>query len=113
MSPGDVLEWCTWGGGGWGDPLERDEELVGKEVRRGLVTREGARAYGVVVDEKGRVDKEGTRVLRGEIRAGRKEGEIIDRGGTLKELFERCEIEVGMISLYCVYGTDFCFSRRD
>ena len=28
-SPGDVLHFVTWGGGGWGDPLERDPELVG------------------------------------------------------------------------------------
>ena len=26
--PGDVLHFVTWGGGGWGDPLERDPELV-------------------------------------------------------------------------------------
>ena len=28
-TPGDVLHFVTWGGGGWGDPLERDPELVG------------------------------------------------------------------------------------
>ncbi|MFE3448989.1 hydantoinase/oxoprolinase N-terminal domain-containing protein [Nonomuraea sp. NPDC059194] len=41
VSPGDVLHFVTWGGGGWVDPLERDPELVGLEVRRGLVTVEG------------------------------------------------------------------------
>ena len=34
--PGDVLHFVTWGGGGWGDPLERDPALVALEVRRGL-----------------------------------------------------------------------------
>ena len=51
---GDLLHFVTWGGGGWGDPLARDPELVGLEVRRGLVTGEGARRYGVVCDEQGR-----------------------------------------------------------
>ncbi|MBM0171427.1 hydantoinase B/oxoprolinase family protein, partial [Altererythrobacter sp. C41] len=44
----DVLHFITWGGGGWGDPLERDPELVAKEIVQGLLTPEGARAYGVV-----------------------------------------------------------------
>ena len=48
VEPGDVLHFVTWGGGGWGDPLERDPELVALEVRRGLVTADGARRYGVV-----------------------------------------------------------------
>ena len=51
--PGDVLHFVTWGGGGWGDPLERDPELVALEVRRGLVTAEGARRYGVCVADDG------------------------------------------------------------
>ena len=53
VSPGDVLHFVTWGGGGWGDPLERDPALVALEVRRGLVTAEGARRYGVVVSGDG------------------------------------------------------------
>ena len=62
VSPGDVLHFVTWGGGGWGDPLERDPELVALEVRRGLVTAEGAARYGVVVAEDGAVDADGDRV---------------------------------------------------
>ena len=52
-SAGDLLHFVTWGGGGWGDPLARDPDLVGLEVRRGLVTADGARRYGVVCDESG------------------------------------------------------------
>ena len=44
VGPGDVLHFVTWGGGGWGDPLERDPALVALEVRRGLVTAEGGAA---------------------------------------------------------------------
>ncbi|MCZ6810070.1 MAG: hydantoinase B/oxoprolinase family protein, partial [Proteobacteria bacterium] len=32
----DLLHYVTWGGGGWGDPLQRDAELVATEVRQGL-----------------------------------------------------------------------------
>src|SRR5437763_44869 len=48
VAPGDVLHFVTWGGGGWGDPLARAPDLVALEVRRGLVTPQGARRYGVV-----------------------------------------------------------------
>ena len=61
VNAGDLLHFVTWGGGGWGDPLARDPELVGLEVRRGLVTVEGARRYGVVCDEQGQVDGDATR----------------------------------------------------
>ena len=60
VAPGDVLHFVTWGGGGWGDPLERDPELVALEVRRGLVTAKGAERYGVCVDDDGTVDAEAT-----------------------------------------------------
>src|SRR5256885_178804 len=50
VSAGDVLEWRTWGGGGYGDLLKRDPDTVTLEVARGLVTLDGARpGYGVVV----------------------------------------------------------------
>lgn len=47
MSKGDVLEWITRGGGGTGDSLDRDPELVALEVARRLVTHQGASKYGV------------------------------------------------------------------
>jgi hypothetical protein len=40
----------TWGGGGWGDPLDRLPALFALEVEQGLVTRAGARRYGVVIE---------------------------------------------------------------
>jgi N-methylhydantoinase B len=41
----------TGGGGGWGDPLERDPERVRWDVLEGLVSREAAeKDYGVVLD---------------------------------------------------------------
>jgi Hydantoinase B/oxoprolinase len=71
VAAGDLLHFSIWGGGGWGDPLARDPQLVGLEVRRGLVTAEGARRYGVVCDERGEVDAAATEELRASLRAQR------------------------------------------
>src|SRR4029077_12611791 len=40
----------TTGGGGWGDPLEREPDLVGQDVLEGKISERAAReAYGVIV----------------------------------------------------------------
>ena len=61
------------GGGGWGDPLERDPEAVLSDVRNEYLSAERAKTdYGVIVDTKAwRVDGVATSRLRGEIRAAR------------------------------------------
>jgi N-methylhydantoinase B len=47
---GDAIDVRTPGGGGYGDPLARDPELVLRDVRRGYSTAEDAgRDYGVVL----------------------------------------------------------------
>ena len=97
VAPGDVLHFVTWGGGGWGDPLERDPALVGLEVRRGLVTAEGARRYGVVVGADGTVDDTATQQLREQLRADRPaELPVFDMGPPIEELLARCEEETGL-----------------
>ena len=48
MKAGDTVTMITQGGGGYGDPKERDSELVKKDVRNGLVSKEAAlEEYGV------------------------------------------------------------------
>ena len=48
VGPGDRFIMRTSGGGGLGDPFERDPELVAADVAEGRVTVEGARDdYGV------------------------------------------------------------------
>jgi N-methylhydantoinase B len=66
LSPGDVVVMDAAGGGGFGDPLKRDPELVARDVREGYVTLERARAdYGVAVDtETFEVDAAATESLR-------------------------------------------------
>ena len=97
VQEGDLLHFVTWGGGGWGDPLERDPELVGLEIRRGLVTPQGARDYGVVCDDKGRVDANATEALRGEIRASRSgEPKLFNSGPDIDTLRANCLEETGL-----------------
>lgn len=71
MQPFDVLRIVAGGSGGWGDPLDRAPEQVARDVRRGLVGVEAARAsYGVLLNGSG-IDGEGTALLRQQIRAAR------------------------------------------
>jgi N-methylhydantoinase B len=63
-TPDDVWVFAWAGAGGYGDPLERDPELVREDVSAGEVTADWARkAYGVVVDG-GKVDARATDELR-------------------------------------------------
>ena len=96
VAAGDQLHFITWGGGGWGDPLERPPELVGKEIRQGLVTSAGAKAYGVVADTDGAVDMAATKALRATMRAAANENILFDRGGSIDELRARCLVETGL-----------------
>jgi len=53
------------GGGGFGDPFLRPEEIVAQEVRDEILTTGKARdSYGVVVDELGQFDRSATAALR-------------------------------------------------
>ena len=97
VRPGDVLHFVTWGGGGWGDPLVRESDLVGLEVRRGLVTTEGARRYGVVCDSAGAVDLGATGRLREEIASKRPTPlPTFNMGPPLATILERCLEETGL-----------------
>jgi N-methylhydantoinase B len=97
VRPGDVLHFVTWGGGGWGDPFQRDPALVGLEVLRGLVTVQGAAAgYGVVCAETGDVDESATRDLRSRLVAERGDVAVFDMGPELSEILARCEAETGL-----------------
>ena len=96
VEEGDLLHFITWGGGGWGDPLERDPALVAKEIRQGLVSADGAKAYGVVADAEGRLDQAATERLRGQMRDAGGDQPLFDRGGTLDELRARCRDETGL-----------------
>lgn len=51
LKKGDMVSLRSGGGGGWGDPLERDPELVRMDVKNEYITIDIARnIYGVVLD---------------------------------------------------------------
>jgi N-methylhydantoinase B len=67
----DVLYWRWDGGGGYGDPLERDPEAVVADIRNGVVSERAAReTYGVVLG-RGGLDREKTAALRADMRRRR------------------------------------------
>ena len=67
------------GGGGYGDPLERDPELVRIDVRDGFVSLRSAREdYGVVLDpETLELELEATEAMRRELAANRQPALIV------------------------------------
>jgi N-methylhydantoinase B len=69
-----TIEYHNWqGGGGFGDPIERDPEAVRADVVALAVSRPVAEAiYGVVFDEAGGVDRDGTERVRSGIRDQRR-----------------------------------------
>jgi len=82
---GTLVRVETTGGGGWGDPLEREPELVALDVLQGKVSVRSAREdYGVVlkVDGDGEpgVDAAATVALRERMRASREPQPMFDRG---------------------------------
>ncbi|MCI2421361.1 hydantoinase B/oxoprolinase family protein [Saccharopolyspora sp. K220] len=68
MSAGETLTNDTGGGGGFGNPFERDPQAVARDVRNGFVSVAAARKqYGVAVDPVDfTVDGPATEALRGE-----------------------------------------------
>jgi N-methylhydantoinase B len=81
---GEVIRIRTTGGGGWGDPLDRDVEQVRTDVVQGKVSRRGAADdYGVVVrgdPDDPEVDLGATEARRAELRAARGDQAFFDRG---------------------------------
>ena len=81
---GEVIRIRTTGGGGWGDPLDREPAAVVRDVLWGKVSVAGARDdYGVVVTgpaDAPEADLEATEALRAQLRADRPEEPFFDRG---------------------------------
>jgi N-methylhydantoinase B len=97
VEAGDLLLSDTWGGGGCGDPLERDPSLVQFDVEAGLVTIAGARRYGVVLRDESTVDGAATTALRKRMASERGEKKLFDRGfDTIDDLKARCREETGL-----------------
>jgi N-methylhydantoinase B len=88
---GTLVRIETTGGGGWGDPLEREPELVALDVRQAKVSERAAREdYGVVlmapVGGEPRPDAAATAALRKRLRASRGPRPFFDRGPGYRQL---------------------------
>jgi N-methylhydantoinase B len=58
LDAGDIVIVETGGGGGYGDPAERETDAIERDLRRGYVTAGAARReYGVTIDADGRVTR--------------------------------------------------------
>ncbi|MFN0303755.1 MAG: hydantoinase B/oxoprolinase family protein [Burkholderiales bacterium] len=79
---GERIVFRTAGGGGSGDPLQRDPGLVRQDVRRRLLTVDAAAAeYGVVLSGSTLdIDARATREMRDQFKRGRKPLELFDHG---------------------------------
>jgi N-methylhydantoinase B len=87
VETGAIIRIDTTGGGGWGDPLERDVDAVALDVLQGKVTRDcAAGSYGVILTgnlaDGGplTVDAAATAARRAELAAERGEPNFFNRG---------------------------------
>jgi N-methylhydantoinase B len=81
VAAGEIVRIETTGGGGWGDPLERDPHLVALDVVQGKVSRASAESdYGVVFTADGTPDVVETELLRARLAKERGEVPFFDRG---------------------------------
>jgi N-methylhydantoinase B len=90
VEAGSVVRIVTTGGGGWGDPLEREPERVRYDVECGLVSEEAAlNDYGVVLKRERdnvKLDVGATTALRAKLRRARGSLPMFDRGGYFAEI---------------------------
>ena len=79
---GDRVLFRTAGGGGWGDPLERDIKRTRDDVARRLMSETKAREeYGVVLTGSGHdIDRRATEEMRDSMRRNRKTPKLFDFG---------------------------------
>jgi N-methylhydantoinase B len=71
LKKGDTYSTYPSGGGGWGDPLDRDPELVRIDVQNEIISFKSAeKIYGVIVSRDDyQIDSDATSRLREELRS--------------------------------------------
>jgi N-methylhydantoinase B len=108
VKAGDLVRLVTPGGGGWGDPLERDVETVRIDVERKLVSSQSAtQDYGVVIDPVSlEVDQSATDKLRRRLAEERGPIKLIDRGPYAETLIKKGLITVDDLHMECLRCAD-------
>jgi len=99
---GTLVRVETTGGGGWGDPLEREPDRVLRDVIQGKVSVRAAREeYGVIVvptaDGEPSLDAEATAALRSFLQSGPRTLPFFDRGPGYRGLAGRDQAEVDVL----------------
>jgi N-methylhydantoinase B len=97
---GEIVRVLTTGGGGWGDPLEREPELVLRDVVEDKVSAAAARMrYGVVLANSAdsySIDAAATAKLRAQIKSQRTaQAAMIDRGSGYANMMKREKTQDG------------------
>lgn len=81
LNRGDHYLFQSAGGGGYGDPFQRDPRLVADDVVEGYISRDAAgRLYGVVVDDELQVDEAATADRRAGRRPDDSDARVVNRG---------------------------------
>src|SRR5262249_46029763 len=99
VNAGQIVRVVTTGGGGWGDPLDREPDRVLRDVLQGKVSREAARAdYGVALTfgadpDDIAVDEAATVSLRETLRRERGPVPPMDRGPGYARMMARRPIK--------------------
>ncbi len=108
VQAGDLIRLVTPGGGGWGDPLEREVEAVRMDVVRRLVSHGSAELdYGVVMNAVTHaVDTAATTALRARLAAERGPVKLIDRGPYAETLIKKGLLKVADPELECTRCAD-------
>ena len=106
LEAGDVVEIVTSGGGGYGDPCERDPTHVARDVLFGFVSRKVAEtAYGIVFRrDSGDVDLAGTVAKRRAIRKRQGKRTTFDLGAARNQYDQRWTKEA-YAQLQRIYAT--------
>jgi N-methylhydantoinase B len=112
---GDVFAYSFQGGGGYGDPIRRDQARVARDVKTGVVTRARAdEIYGVALREDGSVDHEATSKRRRAIRTERIGGQAPKAEPPLAAgLAEVCPMIDDRKHFRCLCGADLGPATQD
>jgi N-methylhydantoinase B len=92
LGPGDTVQITTSGGGGYGDPLDRNPDDVRLDVELGYVSQDVARSiHGVVLTSDGTVDVAATATQRNILKAARPKDNFKRFAlGKAREEYDRC-----------------------
>ena len=94
VEKGDLLLFETWGGGGWGNPLDRAEDKILLDVKR-VGYCGGSKTIWLGNRSRWKDKPRGTKELRASMRESCEKLELFDKGGDLASIKKRSLEETG------------------